>query len=144
MGILSFLGGALKPIFGFVDDLHTSDEERDQAKIILTQLENAIKSEMMELEGKLIQAQSVVIIAEAKSQSWIARNWRPLVMLTFAAEIVLISTGWMDVASLQAVPEELWKLLTLGIGGYMTLRSVDKNAPGLIEKLGKKGDKDSS
>ena len=140
MGILSFLGNALKPIFGFVDDLHTSDEERLQARIILKQLENALKAEMLELEGKLIQAQTTVIVAEAKSQSWIARNWRPIVMLTFAAEIVLISTGWMDVAALQAVPDQLWSLLTLGIGGYMALRSFDKAAPGFIEKMGKKRD----
>ena len=145
MGILSFLGGALKPAMDLVDKMHTSDDERGAIQIELTKLENVIKSEMLELEGKrlelegtLIQAQSAVIIAEAQSQSWLARNWRPLVMVTFAAEIVLISTGFMDVEALQAVPPELWKLLTLGIGGYMTLRTVDKAiqkaAPGFGRK----------
>ena len=136
MGILSFLSKPLSLVTGLIDDLHTSDDEKGAIQIELTKLENVIKSEMLELEGKrlelegkLIQAQSAVIIAEAQSQSWIARNWRPLVMLTFAAEIVLISTGYMDTAALNAVPEQLWSLLTLGIGGYMTLRSVDKNLP---------------
>jgi len=149
MGILSFLGGIIDPIFKGIDSLSTSDEEKGAIKIELVKLENAIKSEMLELEGKrmelegqLIQAKSAVIIAETKSQSWITRNWRPIVMLTFATEIVLISTGKMDVASLQAIPEQMWSLLTLGIGGYMTLRSVEKIAPGFIEKMGKKKEED--
>ena len=138
MGILSFLGGAIKPIADLIGDMHTSDEERGAIQIELAKLENSIKSEMLDLEGKFIQAQSAVIIAEAQSQSWLARNWRPLVMTSFAAEIILISTGWMDVEALQAVPPELWKLLTLGIGGYMTLRTVDKAiqkaAPGFLKR----------
>jgi len=133
MGILSFLGGIIDPIFKGIDSLTTSDEEKGAIKIGLTKLENMVKEKMLdlegqrlELEGKLIQAQSAVIIAEAQSQSWLARNWRPLVMVTFTTEIVLISTGLMDMDALQAVPPELWSLLTLGIGGYMTLRTVDK------------------
>ena len=138
MGILSFLGGALEPLTQMVDDLQTSDEERGAIQIELTKLENTIKSELLDLEGRFIQAQSAVIIAEAQSQSWIARNWRPLVMLTFASLIVLIATGYMDTDALNAVPEQLWKLLTLGIGGYMTLRSVDKAMPGITAAMGKK------
>jgi len=133
MGILSFLGGIIDPIFKGIDSLSTSDEEKGAIRIELTKLENMVKEKMLdlegqrlELEGKFLQAQSAVIIAEAQSESWLARNWRPLVMVTFAAEIVLISTGRMDVEALQAVPPELWSLLTLGIGGYMTLRTLDK------------------
>ena len=145
MSILSFIGAMVDPIFKGIDSISTSEEEKGAIRIELMKLENVVTAKMldleesrMELEGKLVQAQSAVIIAEAQSQSWIARNWRPMVMLTFCAEIVLISTGWMDVESLVAVPEELWGLLTLGIGGYMTLRSVEKIAPGFIEKMGKK------
>ena len=138
MGILSFLGDALKPAFDLVDSFHTSTEEREAARAVITKLENEIKSKMLDLEGQLVQAQSAVIVAEAQSQSWIARNWRPIVMLTFAAEIVLISTGFMDVAALQGVPVELWKLLTLGIGGYITLRSFDKAAPKFADAWAKK------
>ena len=133
MGLFSFLGGIIDPIFKGIDSLTTSDEEKGAIRIELTKLENVVKEKMLELEGKrldlegqLVQAQSAVIIAEAQSQSWLARNWRPLVMVTFCAEIVLISTGWLDVEALQAVPSELWNLMTLGIGGYMTLRTLDK------------------
>ncbi len=129
MSILSFLGGALKPLTEMADNFHTSDDERNKAKAIILKIENELEAKYLDLESQLIKSQSAVIIAEAQSQSWIARNWRPIVMLTFTTLIVLIATGYMDMVALQAVPEELWKLLTLGIGGYMTLRSVDKNLP---------------
>ena len=146
MSILSFLGGIIDPIFKGIDSISTSEEEKGAIRIELKKLENAVKEKVlelegqrMELEGKFLQAQSAVIIAEAQSQSWIARNWRPIVMLTFCAEIVLISTGMMDTDALNAVPEQLWSLITLGIGGYMTLRTVDKAiAKGTIPSFGKK------
>ena len=138
MGILSFLGSAVKPLIKLIGDMHTSDDERNDALIALTELENVLKTKYMELEGQLIQAQGSIIVAEAKSQSWLARNWRPIVMLTFATEIVLISTGWMDVEPLVAVPPQLWNLLTIGIGGYMTLRSFDKAVPDVTAAWAKK------
>ena len=146
MSILSFIGAAIGPIFKGIDSLTTSEEEKGLIRIELTKLENMVKEKMlelegqrMELEGKFLQAQSAVIIAEAQSQSWLARNWRPLVMVTFCAEIVLISTGMMDTDALNAVPEQLWSLITLGIGGYMTLRTVDKAiTKGTIPSFGKK------
>ncbi len=133
MSILSFLGSAIAPIFQGIDSLTTSDEEKGQIRIELTKLENVVKEKMldlegqrMELEGKLIQAQSAVIIAETQSQSWLTRSWRPLIMVEFGLLIFLIATGVMDTEALAAVPPELWKLLTLGIGGYLGLRTADK------------------
>ena len=133
MSILSFIGGIIDPIFRGIDSLTTSEEEKGVIRIELMKLENMVKEKLlelegqrMELEGKLIQAQSAVIIAEAQSQSWMARNWRPMIMLEFGALIVLIAAGWMDTDALNAVPEQLWSLITLGIGGYMTLRTLDK------------------
>ncbi len=145
MGILSFLSSAVAPITGLIDKMHTSDDERGAIQIELAKLENVIRLQMLELEGQrielkgqLIQAKSAIIIAEAQSQSWLARNWRPMIMMTFATLIVLIATGWMDTDALIAVPEQLWSLLTLGIGGYLTLRSVDKNLPKVAESWAKK------
>lgn len=128
-GPLNFISKLVKPVFDGIDSLSTSQEEKDQANIALKELENAFGSKMIELESQLIQAQSAVIIAEAQSQSWIARNWRPLIMIEFGTLIALIATGYMDTDALNAVPEELWQLLTMGIGGYIVARSVDKNVP---------------
>lgn len=138
MGILSILGSVVKPLFGMVDDLHTSDEEKGQLKIALETLHNTIATEALKYEAAIAEYKASVIIAEAKSESWITRSWRPLTMLTFVVLIVMIATGLMDTDALAAVPGQLWTLLTIGIGGYMGGRSAEKIVPGILVALKKK------
>jgi len=141
VGIFGFLGGLVKPLVGLVDELNTSDEERLQLHLAITQIESDLKEAGYKYDTALAEARSSIIVAEAKSQSWLARNWRPLVMLTFAVEIVLISTGSMDVDSLVLVPEQMWRLLQIGIGGYIVGRSAEKIVPQVFNnKKKEKGD----
>ena len=134
MGILSFLGGALKPITGLIDDLHTSDEERLTLKVALDKIEADLKVEGYKYDTALAEARSSIIIAEAQSQSWLARNWRPITMLMFGGLILAIATGLTDVDDLAAVPDQLWRLLQIGIGGYIVGRSAEKIVPQVFNK----------
>ena len=134
MSILSFLGGALKPITGLIDDLHTSDEERLTLKVALDKIEADLKVEGYKYDTALAEARSSIIIAEAQSQSWLARNWRPITMLMFGGLILAIATGLTDVDDLAAVPEQLWRLLQIGIGGYIVGRSAEKIVPQVFNK----------
>jgi len=134
MSILSFLGGAIKPAFDLVDNLHTSDAERLELKVQLEKIENDLKIEGYKYDTALAEARSSIIIAEAQSQSWMARNWRPMIMLMFGTLIILIATGLMDVEALAAVPEQLWRLLQIGIGGYIVGRSAEKIVPQVFNK----------
>lgn len=68
--------GILSGLFGLVDDLFTSDEERAEAKRKLVELEQ---------QGRL--AQIAVNAAEAKHESIFVAGWRPAV-------------GWVCVAAL--------------------------------------------
>lgn len=68
--------GILSGLFGLVDDLFTSDEERTDAKRKLIELEQ---------QGRL--AQISVNAAEAKHESVLVAGWRPAV-------------GWVCVAAL--------------------------------------------
>ena len=129
MSILSFLGSAIKPLAGLVDNLHTSDEERLALKVELERIENELKVAGYEYDKTLAEARSNIIIAEATSQSWLARNWRPITMLMFGGLILAIATGLTDVEDLAAVPEQLWRLLQIGIGGYIVGRSAEKIVP---------------
>ena len=138
MGIVSILGGLVNPLIGMVDDFHLSGEEKGQMKIALETLHNRIATEGLKYEAAIAEYKSNVIIAEAKSESWITRSWRPITMLTFVVLIVLIATGLMDVEALAATPVQLWTLLTIGIGGYMGGRSAEKIVPGIVEAMKKK------
>jgi hypothetical protein len=74
-----------------------------------------------------------IIRAEANSQSWLARNWRPMLMCLFGLIIAnnYIIFPYMNMfmpekSVLLPVPVHLWDLLKLGIGGYVVGRSGEK------------------
>ena len=127
--MMGFLSGIIGPISSLVDNLHTSDEEKGAIKIALDTMHKELAIESLKLEKALAEARASIIVAEANSESWITRSWRPLIMLMFGALICLISTGLMDVEALAAVPDRLWTLLSIGIGGYITSRGAEKIVP---------------
>ncbi len=84
--------------------------------------------ELKELETKM-----EIVKAEAESSHWLTAAWRPITMLTFVAIIAnnyilypYLSLFWSEAPILQ-VPEQLWNLLQIGIGGYVVGRSVEKS-----------------
>ena len=76
------LGGGLVDSVGkIVDELHTSDEEKAQAKIKLKELDNALN-----------KAQTDINLADAKSTAkgiggMMQRSWRPLIGMSCALAI---------------------------------------------------------
>ena len=44
----------------------------------------------------------------------------------------------MDVEALAAVPDKLWNLIMIGIGGYITSRGAEKTIPKILVALKKK------
>ena len=103
-------------------------EDKDKAN----ELETQIKNKLLSLEQSVINAQKEVIVAEANSQSFIARNWRPIMMLTF---VFIIANNYIFFPYLQlfggtaielAIPDDMWGLLKIGVGGYVMGRSGEK------------------
>ncbi len=81
-----------------------------------------------------IRAQSAasVIIAEAQGQSWLQRNWRPMLMLVIIAIVAnnyLVypyATMFSDKFIPLELPTQLWTLMEIGVGGYIVGRSAEK------------------
>lgn len=63
-------------IFGLIDK---TVEDRDQAASIKARLQEMILSGQI----KEIEAAATIISAEAQGESWLQRNWRPLLMCLF-------------------------------------------------------------
>lgn len=88
----------------------------------------------MQQEGDLkeLDAATQAIVAEAKSESWLASNWRPITMLTFVAIIAnnyIIAPYTLllfDVSVQLQIPPDMWDLLKLGLSGYVMGRSGEK------------------
>tara|TARA_R110000782_G_scaffold233977_1_gene320174 strand:+ start:392 stop:784 length:393 start_codon:yes stop_codon:yes gene_type:complete len=130
VNILSFIGEIFKPAAKLIDDLHTSDEEKLTLKNKLTVIQNEMHSKVIDYETKLLASQSSIIIAEASGQSWMQRSWRPITMLTFLGLVVCDSFGWLA----NPLAAEAWTLLQIGLGGYVTGRSIEKVAVKLKPK----------
>lgn len=122
--IFSFVKSVFAPAADLIDNIHTSDEEKMKLQNVLAKIENDTTLKVIEYEGKLLQAQTSIITAEANSASWIARNWRPITMLSFLALVVLDSFSWLP----NPLAKEAWTMLQLGLGGYVVGRSAEKVA----------------
>jgi len=134
MSVLSFIGGLVAPVTKLIDELHTSGEEKGRLVNALTKIENEMSAKVLDYESKLVESRTKIITAEAKGQSWLQRNWRPITMLTF---LVLVVCHYAGVLAFPIAPE-MWGLLKLGIGGYVIGRSAEKIAPSIMSKFGDK------
>lgn len=78
------------------------------------------------IETSLIEGRAGVVKAEAQSESWLARNWRPMTMLSFVA---LVATHWLGLTPdtlADSHVEMVMDIIQLGIGGYVIGRSAEK------------------
>lgn len=130
MDILGKVGDLLSGAFGLVDDLHTSDEEKLTLKTGLLTIQTSVVSEVIQAQSKMAEMQASIIKAEAESQHPLTSMWRPITMLTFVTIIVLAQFGLTG-----PVPEDMWPLLKLGLGGYVIGRSFEKTVPNVLSSL---------
>ena len=119
----------IRAIGSIFDEVSTTDEERLTIKNKLIAIQNEMTSKMLEFQTKIAQFQSNIIVAEAQGESWLQRNWRPLIMLLFGFVVLYATLAPVFGAppvDMAGVPDKMWTLLTVGIGGYIGGRSVEK------------------
>lgn len=80
-----------------------------------------IESKLFEIEAKVKESQASIVIAEANGQSWLQRNWRPIVMLGLFGLVIADSFGIL----VFRLSTESWGLLKIGIGGYVIGQSAE-------------------
>lgn len=108
---------------GLLKVIDKSVEDKDQAAAIKARL-NA-----MALDGSLkeLEAAANIVVAEAQGESWLQRNWRPLLMVLFG---VIVANNYLVVPLFDTpaadIPPDMWDLLKLGVGGYVLGRSAEK------------------
>lgn len=117
----AIIGPLLSGLLGVVDK---AVEDKDQATAIKARLnELALSGSLKELESA-----AKIIVAEAQGDSWLQRNWRPLLMVTFGT---IIANNYLIVPIFNTppadIPPDMWDLLKLGVGGYVLGRSAEKS-----------------
>lgn len=122
---------ALAPIIG--DVVKSVFPDKDKAR----EIESALIIKLNENATQLNVAAAEIIKAEAQSESWLARNWRPMVMVVFAGLIVARWFGWAAPNLTEAEYLKLWSIVEFGLGGYVVGRSVEKIAPSIADAFRK-------
>lgn len=126
------------PIIGDVVKRLLPDGDKAQ------EVEREIKLALLEHSDSLEKIRGEIVLQEAKSQHWLTATWRPALMWI---AIIIIAVNFLIfpiiaifhpsiMVHVLELPEELWNLLTLGVGGYIVGRSGEK----IVDRWKDKGD----
>ena len=134
-----FSGGAIKAVGNIVDEIYTSDEEREQAKLAIKKVEAELKKRQMDIN-----------LADAQSKAggisgMIQRIWRPLIGFSCALAIFweyvlkqflmfLIATFNWETKPLPELDMGTLMPLVMALLGMGALRSYEKTKGVNVDK----------
>ena len=118
IGILGAVAPMVKTLFSTIDK--TIDNKAEAEKI-----KQNIQQQLLSGQLKELEAQASIITAEAKG-GWLQRNWRPMLMLTFAGLVVAHWFGFTAPNIPESVQNSLLNIVLVGLGGYIVGRSGEK------------------
>ncbi len=135
--ILNLVTGLMSGPISKVLDAYVKDQE------LRRKLEADLQGRLTEHLGKSEELGQAVVLAEIKSEDWLTRNWRPLVMLTLMGFIVFVGLAipFLDFVfgspvtfnpRWSALPPQFWDFLSIGVGGYIGGRTLEKVAGQVI------------
>ena len=115
-------GELVKSVGGVIDNLHTSKEEKLEAEQKIKEL---IASYEVQMEKEISSRWN----ADMKSDSWLSKNVRPLVLVFLVVSTVLLM--FIDAGVINFVVEAKWTdllqlVLITVIGAYFGGRSLEK------------------
>lgn len=144
-GLLQFLAGPVKVLMdgaqGIISEFVTSPEQKLAAQEALLNMQEKLNESMMQSDAAFVQAQASVVTTELQSESWLARNWRPMLMLVFTYIIAhtYVIAPLFSVKSVE-IPPDMWELLKIGMGGYVFGRTLEKITPDIAAAIGNRKD----
>jgi hypothetical protein len=100
------------------------------------ELINQIEGTCVDYEGRLLENQSQIVQSESKGESWLQRNWRPMLMMVC---MYIIFSNYVLVPYFHIPPvvldQNIWDLLKIGVGGYVAGRSLEKISENISPNL---------
>jgi len=137
--MLSFLKPIIDSAANGLNSLFTNDEERIKAEAELLKLQVDLEKSINEHVTEVVKAQKETLLVELNSSSYLVKNWRPIMMLLFCCVIgynylvlpfilLVVTLFNLNIYPPQTmnIPNEMWSLLQIGIGGYIIGRSGEK------------------
>ena len=118
--IWNLIGSIGGKVLDIVDDVV---EDKDEAN----RLKFEIQRQLIENKSNELESAAKIVLAEAQG-SWLQRNWRPLLMVTFAGLVVAHWFGFTAPDIPESVQNSLLNIVMVGVGGYVVGRSGEKIA----------------
>jgi hypothetical protein len=140
--LLSLVAGIGQKILGSVankavDVVDQLVDDGDLATKLKAELTSSILQVDVSKYVAQLEAQKSVLVAEIQGDSWLQKNWRPIMMMIFATIVAnnyiifpYLTAFGVEGGTQLAVPEQMWSLLKLGLSGYIVGRSCEKIAAG--------------
>ncbi len=102
-------------------------------------LQAELETRLTEHVDKAMVLEQQVVLAEVNSEHWLSRSWRPILMLSLLGFLGLVGVilpvlDWAVGYAVpfnprwQNLPPQFWDFLTVGVGGYIGGRSLEKVA----------------
>ena len=111
-----------------IGEFHASPEDKMKMQTAVLAAQREAVKDAMDYEEGLVQEAGKTIRAEIKADSWLTKNWRPIIMLDFGA---LVTAHWLGFTAPNidaAQVNGILLLIQIGLGGYVVGRSGEKIA----------------
>ena len=114
----------------------------NQRQVTEAQLRRDLEKTVLGTFEEVAKSQADVIIAEAKGENWLQRNWRPMVAVAFAFIVFFyvllmpILVAWFGIPPVRVGDQLLeWikDIVIICLGGYIGGRTLEK----IVEKFRK-------
>ena len=123
--IASLIAKFVEPAHEIIDEFHTSGEEKQEFELQKTRAKQKVLELLLQFESAVVNAQAGIIRAEVEGGR-LARNWRPILMLSFGLVILLDCVGLSSGAFTEKKAEYVYSIIQVGVGGYVVGRSGEK------------------
>ncbi len=129
-----FTGPLVDAIAGVVKSIESRKMTEAEVR---GEIEKAVAATLRSTAATELEARRDVLIAELRGESWLQRNWRPMVAVAFAAVLLFyalilpIAVDWFGAPPVRVGDTLLgWimRIVMVALGGYIGGRTVEKVA----------------
>ena len=144
LGISSLISGLAGPVSSIINKFISRKEDQMLAQAELEKITSSFKEKILENQKSILEAQRDLIVTEMKGSA-MQRNWRPALMwiiifviannyllAPFLNHLVTLFGGG-NILPILELPDKLFNLMSIGLGGYVVGRSAEKIIPKLTE-----------
>ena len=141
--IINLVSGLMSGPINKLLDAHIKDAE------LRKKLQAELEIKLTDHMGKSLELEQAIVLAEVRSEHWISYSWRPILMLMLMGFLLLVGLV-LPLADLLAgrtlpfnprwhvLPPQFWEFLSIGVGGYIGGRSLEKIAGKVLAAAPKK------